>query len=103
MANSNAQIPITDEFYHPFTSGVTEKHGGLSAHVPPQSNLKGRPRAIPEELEPVVKNLLLKGYGYKSVARILREDYGLNLDWSRVRDFKKGKGAYSKRGGCDGF
>ena len=45
----------------------------------------GRPRAIPEEYEPVVIALYEEGYGYRAIARILREEYGLNPDYTSVR------------------
>jgi len=45
----------------------------------------GRPRAIPEEYEPVVVELYDQGYGYRAIARILREEYYLNPDYTSVR------------------
>ena len=45
----------------------------------------GRPRAIPEEYEPVVVELYDHGYGYRAIARILREECGLNPDYTSVR------------------
>ena len=45
----------------------------------------GRPRAIPEEYEPVVVELYAHGYGYRAIARILRREYGLNPDFTSVR------------------
>ncbi len=55
----------------------------------------GRPRAIPDDLVEVARDLLRRGYGYKSTTKILRDDYGLSLDWTRVRDLAKKKGAYA--------
>jgi hypothetical protein len=45
----------------------------------------GRPRAIPPEAESVVVELFRLGYGYRSIARILRTDYRLNPDFSTVK------------------
>ncbi len=45
----------------------------------------GRPRAIPEELEPVVKDLYRQGSGYRAISRILRNEYGINPHFSSVR------------------
>lgn len=45
----------------------------------------GRPRAIPVEMEGVVVDLHRQGYGYRAIARILREEYGLNPHYSSVR------------------
>jgi len=45
----------------------------------------GRPRAIPEEYEPLVVELYEEGYGYRAIARVLREEYGLNPDYTSVR------------------
>ena len=45
----------------------------------------GRPRAIPEEYEPLVAELYDQGYGYRAIARILREECGLNPDYTSVR------------------
>jgi hypothetical protein len=44
----------------------------------------GRPRAIPVELIPKVRSLYQQGFGYRAIARELRED-GLSVDWSTVR------------------
>ena len=45
----------------------------------------GRPRAIPKEYEPVVVELYDHGNGYRAIARILREQYWLNPDYTTVR------------------
>ncbi|MFC2063425.1 hypothetical protein ACFLS8_05755 [Chloroflexota bacterium] len=45
----------------------------------------GRPRAIPRAFEPVVADMYDQGYGYRAIARILREEYGLNPDYTSVR------------------
>lgn len=45
----------------------------------------GRPRAIPEDLEPVVVELYRQGYGYRAIARILRNEYDINPHFSSVR------------------
>lgn len=50
------------------------------------SRKPGRPRAIPEEYEPLVVELYDKGDGYRAIARRLREpEYGLNPDYTSVR------------------
>jgi transposase len=50
----------------------------------------GRPRAIPSELEPVVAELYRRGYGYRSISNILREEYHINPHYSSVRlDLKR--------------
>lgn len=45
----------------------------------------GRPRTIPGELESIIIDLYKKGYGYRAVARILRNDYHINPDFSTVK------------------
>ena len=50
-----------------------------------RSRKPGRPRAIPGKLEPVVINLYRQGSGYRSIARILRNEYGHNPHFSSVR------------------
>ena len=46
----------------------------------------GRPRAIPEEYESVVAEMYDQGYGYRAIARRLREpEYGLNPNFTSVR------------------
>jgi len=45
----------------------------------------GRPRAISPELEPVVIELYRRGYGYRAIANILRQDYHTNSHFSSVR------------------
>ena len=46
----------------------------------------GRPRAIPEEVEPVVAELYDRGYGYRAIAHELNTaEYGINVHFSSVR------------------
>lgn len=49
------------------------------------SRRAGRPRAIPDALEPVVMELHREGYGYRAIARILREEHGANTSFASVR------------------
>jgi hypothetical protein len=53
--------------------------------APQKVRKAGRPRAIPSELEPVVIELYTTGYGYRAIARILRNDYYINPDFSTVK------------------
>ena len=53
--------------------------------VEKHSRKPGRPKAIPEEYEPQVAELYDQGYGYRAIARILREECGLNPDYTSVR------------------
>lgn len=45
----------------------------------------GRPLAIPESLAPVVLRLYEAGHGYRAIARILREQHGLNPSFTSVK------------------
>ena len=45
----------------------------------------GRPRAIPDALELTIVELYGRGYGYRAIARILRNEYGINPHFSSVR------------------
>ena len=46
----------------------------------------GRPRAIPEDIEPVVVDLYERGYGYRTISRILnRREHGINAHFSSIR------------------
>ena len=46
----------------------------------------GRPRAVPEELEPVVVDLYKRGQGYRAIARILNsQEHGINAHFSSIR------------------
>ncbi len=46
----------------------------------------GRPRVIPEDIEPVVVDLHEQGYGYRAIARILNSpEYGINAHFSSIR------------------
>jgi hypothetical protein len=51
----------------------------------PAMGKPGRPRAIQPDFESVVIQLHRLGYGYRSIARILRTDHHLNLDFSTVK------------------
>ena len=54
--------------------------------VPVKIRKSGRPRAVPESIEPVVVDLYDRGYGYRAIARILNSsEYGLNPHFSSVR------------------
>ena len=53
--------------------------------MPVKTRKPGRPRAIPEALESVVIKLYLQGYGYRAIARILRNEYEINPHFSSVR------------------
>jgi DNA-binding NarL/FixJ family response regulator len=54
--------------------------------LPIKQRKAGRPRAIPEDMEPVVVELYDKGYGYRAIARILNtSDYGINAHFSSIR------------------
>ena len=50
----------------------------------------GRPRAIPEELEPEVISLYKQGFGYRATARELGKK-GISVNWSTVRRLIKEK------------
>ena len=50
----------------------------------------GRPRAIPEELEPYVISLYRQRFGYRAIARELRKE-GISVHWSTVRRLVKEK------------
>jgi hypothetical protein len=80
----------TSGFYHYFDTGDLMKDDIYVGHVPyvkaPEKVRKpGRPRAIPQELEPVVTDLHRSGYGYRATARILRNDYHINTDFTTVK------------------
>lgn len=53
--------------------------------MPAKTRKPGRPRAIPEALESVVIKLYRQGYGYRAIARILRNEYEINPHFSSVR------------------
>ena len=57
----------------------------------------GRPRAISPELEPVVIELYQRGYGYRAIANILRQDYHANPHFSSVRQTLIRLGKLEKR------
>ena len=54
--------------------------------LPIKAREPGRPRAIPEEYECIVRNLYNHGYGYRAIAQVLQcPDYGLNPHYTSVR------------------
>lgn len=56
-----------------------------SIQAPIKARKPGRPRAISLELEPVVVELYHRGYGYRAISNILREQYHINPHYSSVR------------------
>ena len=78
------------DFYHYFATGILMKDNINVAHAqsvktPLTPRKPGRPRAIPAELEPVVIELYRLGYGYRAIARNLRNEYHINPDFSTVK------------------
>ena len=65
--------------------------------MPEKVRKVGRPRAIPQEMEPVVVELYNLGYGYRAITRILRKEYGLNPHYSSVRQTLIRLGKVEKR------
>lgn len=63
-----------------------------------RSRRAGRPRAIPDALEPVVVELHCAGYGYRAIARILREEHGANPSFTSVKRELVRLGRVNKRG-----
>jgi transposase len=53
--------------------------------VPTKLRKPGRPRAISSELESVVIELYHRGYGYRAISNILREEFHSNPHYSSVR------------------
>jgi len=54
--------------------------------MPTKTRLPGRPRAIPEHIEPVATNLWQKGYVYRAIVRILNiSEYGINTHYNSIR------------------
>jgi len=45
----------------------------------------GRPRSVPPELESVAVELYRRGYGYRAISNILREEYHIHPHYSSVR------------------
>ena len=46
----------------------------------------GRPRAVPEDIEPVVVDLYERGYGYRAIAHILNgQEHSINAHFSSIR------------------
>jgi len=54
----------------------------------------GRPKAIGESLVPRVLLLYRQGYGYRAIARQLRDE-GISADWSTIRRVIKANTAES--------
>ena len=47
----------------------------------------GRPKAVPEDIEPVVVDLYDDGYGYHAIARVLNsQEHGINAHFSSIRE-----------------
>lgn len=54
--------------------------------IPVKVRKAGRPRAIPENMEPVVVELYDRGYGYRAIAGILNTpEYGISVHFSSIR------------------
>lgn len=62
------------------------------------SKKPGRPKAIPDALEPAVVRLYELGCGYRRIAKILREQHGANPSFSSVKRVLARRGILNKRG-----
>ena len=59
---------------------------GMVKPMPIKARKPGRPRVVPEEIEPIVADLYNRGHGYRAIARILNsEEYGINAHFSSIR------------------
>lgn len=59
---------------------------GMVRPTPIKARRAGRPRVIPEDMEPVVIDLYERGHGYRAIARILNSDeFGINAHFSSIR------------------
>lgn len=90
-------------YYHYFTTGISMKDDKYIGHVtvikvPPTVRKPGRPRAIPTEMEQVLIDLYRLGYGYRAIARILRNEYHINPDFSTVKKALKRLGILPHHG-----
>ena len=63
--------------------------------VPKKDRKSGRPGTISPPFEPVITVLYKRGYGYRAIARILRQEHHLNPDYSSVRRALKRLGLLS--------
>ena len=62
------------------------KTDGKIKEIPIKHRKAGRPRAIPEEVTPVVAALHYRGYEYRTIARIMNtSEYCVNAHFSSVR------------------
>jgi hypothetical protein len=66
--------------------GKREDQWKLVTEVSTNARKPGRPRVIPEDIEPVVVKLWESGYGYRAIARMLNApEYGINAHFSSIR------------------
>jgi transposase len=61
----------------------------LDIRAPIKTRAPGRPPAIPPQLESTVAEIYRRGYGYRAIARILRDEFGVNPDFTTVRRLLK--------------
>jgi len=61
----------------------------IDVELPKKVRKAGRPRAIPMDLEAVVVALYQRGYGYRAIANIIRDEYRINPHYSSVRQVLK--------------
>ena len=54
--------------------------------MPIKARKPGRPRVVPEDIEPVVIDLYERGYGYRAISRILNSpEHCINAHFSSIR------------------
>ena len=77
---------ICPAFYYYFTTVLGGEVMEMVTGVPVKVRKSGRPRAIPENIEPVVVQLWERGYGYRAIARMLNTpEYGVHPHFSSIR------------------
>jgi len=88
-ATHERQGVLVEGFEYPPTVELTHNppyYGEYITIMPAKPRRPGRPRAIPEQFEPILVDLYNRGYGYRAIARILSSpEYGLNPHFSSVR------------------
>ncbi len=73
------------DFYNYFTTGYFARLMKTVRSKLEKAKKQGRPRVIPEDLEPVVVELYQQGYGYRAIACILRNEYSIDPHFSSIR------------------
>ncbi|MDD5095449.1 MAG: hypothetical protein PHV74_13880 [Dehalococcoidia bacterium] len=90
LKSNTSGSQVQNDSFHPISTPVAD-------FVTDPSRYRGGQRAIPPDMVPTIDSCHGMGWGYKAITNFLREEHGLSVNWTTVRNVIQRKGVYSDR------